>query len=186
MPLASLMANGDAGDAITLRIVAAAATVTATRPRGGRSQEGEVLVRTPSFRCLLLCADGFAVVRWEMHVRAVGKGGTGGILAGCITGGCLPPSGSFPLSSSHCPRLTSSLLVNSCSAEISCFNQMNCDRFRSTIACGCQYYHNQSTHNTLGLPSLPPARFLSACSFYIQPHGHRRRLPHDHKRRLHG
>ena len=46
MPLASLMANGDAWDAITLRIVAAAASVTATRPRGGRSQEGEILVRT--------------------------------------------------------------------------------------------------------------------------------------------
>ena len=70
-----------------------------------------------SFRCLLLCADGFTVVRWEVHVRAVGKVGTGGIPAGCITGGCLPPSGSFPLSSSHCPHLTSSLLVNSCSAE---------------------------------------------------------------------
>ena len=44
MPLASLMANGNAGDAITLRIVwvAAATTVTATRPRGGWSKEGEI------------------------------------------------------------------------------------------------------------------------------------------------
>ena len=60
MPLASLMANGDAWDAITLRIVAAAASVTATRPRGGRSQEGEILVRTlmSFFRCLLCVLMG--------------------------------------------------------------------------------------------------------------------------------
>ena len=49
------MANGDAGDAITLRIVwVAVATVTATRPRGGRSHEGEILVRTRPFAAVRL------------------------------------------------------------------------------------------------------------------------------------
>ena len=74
MPLASLMANGDAWDAITLRIVAAAASVAATRPRGGRSQEGEILVRTlmSFFRCLfcvlmglLLCGGRCMSGQWE-------------------------------------------------------------------------------------------------------------------------
>ena len=51
LPLASLMANGDAWDAITMRIafVAAADAVTARRPRGRRSGEAVIVVRTRPF-----------------------------------------------------------------------------------------------------------------------------------------
>ena len=71
MPLAPLMATGDVGDPTTMRTawVAAVAAVTARRPRGGRSWEAEILVRTRPFvahsalMVLLLCVWAGAACR---------------------------------------------------------------------------------------------------------------------------
>ena len=71
MPLAPLMATGDVGDPTTMRTawVAAVAAVTARRPRGGRSWEAKILVRTRPFvahsalMVLLLCVWAEAACR---------------------------------------------------------------------------------------------------------------------------
>ena len=120
MPLASLMANGDAGDAITLRIVAAATTVTATRPRGGWSKEGEILVRTRPFAAFFCVLMGLLLCGGRC-MSGQGERGDRWYTGRVHHWRLFAATGSFPLSSSHCPRLTSSLLVNSCNAEISCF-----------------------------------------------------------------